>query len=185
MFKHYTHVIFDFDETLATLKIDWKIWQIGIRKIILKYDPEAKLQKTISSDEINSYVKKYGKSIRSELWTFSKEFETTSCLGIVVNNTTIALLKSIKKPTKSYIFSSNSREIITRYLVMLNIIDLFDKIITRDDVKYIKPNPYGFSLIYDGTTPLSNYVMIGDSASDSNFATNANIDYIDVRQVKL
>jgi FMN phosphatase YigB (HAD superfamily) len=183
MLDHYSHIIFDFDETLATLQIDWTGWYEGISKIILKYEPGIELPGIISHTLFNNYVKKYGESIRRELWQFSAEFELSANKGIIPNKKAIQLLRSIPKNKHIYLFSSNSRKIILQSLKYLDIEEKFDKIITRDEVDFIKPDTHGFTLIYDGQTPLSQYIMIGDSSSDSGLARNAGIKYLDVKAI--
>lgn len=180
----YKHVIFDFDETLATLQINWSGWYKGIANIIVKHEPQAELPPVIPHTLFNDYVKKYGEPIREELWQFSADFELKANKGLVPNHKALEFLDSIYRVKKAYLYSSNSRQIIHQSLINLGITDKFIKIITRDEVDFIKPDPHGFSLIYDNQTPLSQYVMIGDSSSDSGLAKNAKIDFIDVRTLE-
>lgn len=62
-------------------------------------------------------------------------------------------------------------------LFKYNLNDKFTKIITRDDVKYLKPNPEGFGKIHDPIMPLEKYLLIGDSYSDEKAAEAAKIDF--------
>jgi phosphoglycolate phosphatase-like HAD superfamily hydrolase len=182
---HYQHIIFDFDETLATLHIDWSGWYGGISEIILKYEPSTDLPQVIPHTLFNAYVKKYGGPIRKELWEFSADFELKANKGLTPNPTALSLLTSIGDDKKVYLYSSNSRRIILESLEKLGITNRFEKIVARDDVDFIKPDPHGFMLIYDGHSPLTQYVMVGDSSSDSGLAKNAKIDFINVSNIQL
>lgn len=61
----------------------------------------------------------------------------------------------------------------------MNIFDKFNKIITANDVFFVKPNPEGFSLINGFEENKSKFLMIGDSNADLNVAKAAGIDFLD------
>ncbi len=81
--------------------------------------------------------------------------------------------------SKRYVWSSNSTKTLERYLKELGISNLFDGVVSRDDVYFIKPDPEGFSLIDDGTS-VGKYLFYGDSQFDKDAARALDVDYVDV-----
>ena len=56
----------------------------------------------------------------------------------------------------------------------------FQKVITRDDVYYIKPEIDGFKLIHTNNNLKNGYLLIGDSIFDKQAADTIGIDFFRV-----
>mgnify|MGYP000097042466 CR=1 FL=1 len=61
-------------------------------------------------------------------------------------------------------------------------IKYFKKVVVREDVKYTKPHPDGFYLIFDkGIYKKRDYLLVGDSDRDPEAAKAAGIDFFLVK----
>jgi HAD superfamily hydrolase (TIGR01549 family) len=175
--KNKTHLIFDFDETIGTLIIDWSGVRNEVKKIIREYESDFDYDfNTRTVTVCNEYVKKYGKEIRDKFRKLTEDYENKYVTGLDVNQEVLDIIKNSSKKIK-YIWSSNSRKIIIRFLTELSIENQFEKIITKDEVDFLKPKPDGFELIYDGVTPKEKYLMIGDSDADQGASIASDIDF--------
>jgi phosphoglycolate phosphatase-like HAD superfamily hydrolase len=182
----YSHVIFDFDDTLAKLLIDWPKWKIEIAKLIQNYQTDFTLERATALNHfvINQYITRYGDTFRSDFIRVSAQAEKDNYHGYRIINEGMNLLEKLHRAEKDlYLLTSNCRLVIDPVLEELSITKHFKKIITTDEVDNLKPTSAPFKLIYEQGRPLSDYLMIGDSSSDSGFAKSAGIDYLDVRDI--
>jgi len=180
-FNQYNHIIFDFDQTLVSLLIDWSSWQEGVAAIIKKYDSGFNEAKVLRSHSIAKFIDKYGKTFRDDYVNFGLNLEQKNYIGYKIINKTMAMLKTMHQQNKKlYLLTSNSAETVLPILKELDITDYFNKIITANDVENVKPSPSPFKLIYAEGNNKEQYLMVGDSISDRGFAENIGIDYLDV-----
>jgi len=178
-----TRLIFDFDDTIGLILIDWNGWRRGVGDIIRSFDPsfDIDLKGGRMGLRQNDFFTTYGKACRDKILAFSEEYELRHATGFRPDPN---ILKVIHDTTdkKMYVWSSNSRKIIERYLGELQIWHRFERIVSKDDVFFIKPHTEGFSLIHDGSH-LNDYVFFGDSDADKGVAKNLGITYIDVKNL--
>lgn len=91
-----------------------------------------------------------------------------------------ALLSRLKREHKKLaLITATDREVIDLVLAHHNLVDLFDLVITADDITEHKPDPEGilFALKTFGVEK-TRAVMLGDSDKDLGAAQNAGIDSI-------
>ena len=180
-FKQYQNIIFDFDETLATIIIDWSPWYEEVANIFRKYQPDFQDANSITMQIVSQFITKYGQPLRDAYLAFSRDFESKTYQGYYKNQPALDLLQTLHQQNKNlYLLTSNTKATILPILSELGIANYFAKIITLDDVTNIKPNPMPFELIYTQGQNKNQYLMIGDSSSDRGFAQNAGITFLDV-----
>lgn len=175
-----THLIFDLDETLAHLILPWNDYMDKIKDILIKTDKtiyENYISRKINLSELqNLYVKKCGDKFKEIFQKNSLDFETHYLKKVKVNQPLINFIAKDKNH-KMFIWSSNTTPVIKRVLEENKIYNKFEKIITRLDVKMIKPFDDGFKKIYDPKIPKNNYLFIGDKKVDLLASQNAGIDF--------
>ncbi len=169
-----THLVFDFDETIAKLILPWDEWFTDVADVIKKEYPLFKGKSYIEVH--NLFVKEYGDGALEVIRKLNEKFEMGKVKGIEQNRELISFIKNNPQYVY-YLWSSNSKKTLTGFLKHLGIESVFQKIISRDNSKYIKPDPYGFSLIVENNTPKSKYLFIGDSAYDRKAAQTIGIDF--------
>ncbi len=179
--KDKSYIIFDFDRTIAKIEVDWDEWKHGVYDLISSFEVNFEPLETVDKT-INKYIKKYGKDLRDRFCEFSRDFELENSQGFIENRGLTDFIKNNSTHTK-YIFTSNSRDLVTKYLKEMGLYENFEKIVTRDDVFYIKPNPEGFDLIYDKRQGKEKYIMIGDRDADRAASESYGIDFLLVTEI--
>lgn len=175
------HLIFDFDGTIARLLIDWSKWHAGIEEIYRRFEPEFEPEHWRMDYVLNAFIEKYGAEIREQLWQFNETFEQEYLTGVQLNGEVIDWIKKQHQEYTLYLLTSNSRKTIEPILKELNIYEVFDQLIFRDDVEYIKPHGSPFTLIPGHQEAhKSEWLMIGDSSSDQGFAEANGMDFFRV-----
>ncbi len=175
-------VIFDFDETISTLHINWTPWFRDMEKLFLSYDGSF----TYSSfpellEKQTTYIKKYGKDIVDKIIEINYRNEKEYYSGQTPNTKIVEFIKNNFKKYDLYVWTSNDTRTIRSAMKELGIEGMFKKVITRNDVFYIKPNPEGFAKME--IKDAGDTLMIGDSFADEKASKAAGIQFINVKEL--
>lgn len=173
-------LIFDFDETIARIVIDWRLWHEGVAEIISRFDTSHVYTPGREHLYVNDSVKKFGKPLRDALWNFNEAYETNRATELDINHRLVEFINNDNKHRK-LLYTSNSKQAVSTYLEQLELAPIFEKKCFRDDVDLIKPEPEGFwKILFDKSVPIENYLMIGDSSSDEGMAKAVGMDFFKV-----
>lgn len=179
------YLIFDFDETIGTLLMDWTDVYGGMLRVIQKYEPTFALPSNqINSEHVNaelenSFIKKFGKPLRLDLVKFHQEFEVSHYTGCQPNPAVVEFIKNAQG-FEVFVWSNNHVDALKLGLKDLNLETAFKRIVTCDMVLFSKPHPEGFSHLSVAGSSLEQYLMIGDSSNDEKAAAAAGIDFLHV-----
>lgn len=184
---HKTHLIFDFDDTIFRLLLPWEKCLIFAEKELRKLDKEL-LEKYYKgeinlNDLQNEYISRFGRLAHELFYKNNLKFETEFLTGVLVNEELKKFLSKSKKHTV-FIWSSNTYEVIEKVLIDHGLLEKFKKIMTRSNLKFLKPHTEAFEEIYDSKTPKDSYLFIGDSSSDEKAAKNSGIDFFKVGPIR-
>jgi len=185
IFYNLKGVVLDLDGTLInSLKVYDEVHKKVLERYGINLDGSLDNFGMPLEEIIYNIIRKYNLSISIE--DLKKEFE-----NIIVNE----YIEKIKfnpgakqilnyfkdKKYKMAIFTSNTRRLTTEILKHLHIDNLFDVIITSDDVKQTKPDPEGYIKIVRGFLLLPNEILaIEDSIYGVIAAKRAGINVIGV-----
>lgn len=177
--KHKTHLIFDFDATLFLMHIPWNEWGEDIRDELLALDVELweHHQFKGGSGFQNKMVGKYGKRGLDLMLRHSSLFEMQHKEKFARNEQLLQEIEEFKDTYHMFIWSSNSRQLVDSVLQQNGMGDWFEKIVSRNEVQFLKPSGEGFAYIHDPQVPKSRYLLIGDSSHDREAALDAGIDF--------
>lgn len=174
-------IIFDLDRTLIELTIDWSGVFTMLHDAIHSLYPHDTLSMPRTSHEFytlySTYAVRGGPKIRGILVDTIEKYEIEHYRGYTPN---LKLLEFIRSHTSQYnyaLWTSNTRGAIVDFLTKEKMNTVFKTIVTLNDVQRAKPNPEGFSIIYDGKSDKNTYVMVGDRSIDHEAARFAGIDY--------
>ncbi len=177
-----THLIFDLDETILELILPWEDWENPIEDELRKIDmyllKEYRERKIGLNQFQNSIIEKHSEA-KKLIIKNNEDFEK-QLKDIRINKELADFIKS-SKLFKLYIWSSNSESTIEKVLKKIEIFQKFQKIVSRNNVTFLKPNPEGFGLIWDKKTPKGKFLFIGDSANDKQVSESIGIDYYQVK----
>ncbi|MFP3317089.1 MAG: HAD family phosphatase [Candidatus Nanopusillus sp.] len=185
VFYNLKGVIIDLDGTLIN---SLKVYDEAHKKILEKYNIklDGSLDNSGMSVEeiIYNIINKYNLNLLIE--DLKKEFENVILNEYVekikFNPGAKQILNYFKdKKYKMALFTSNTRKLTVQILKHLHIDNLFDVVITSDDVKQTKPDPEGYIEIARGFSLLPNEILaIEDSIYGIIAAKRAGINVIGV-----
>ena len=129
---------------------------------------------------VNEMIGKYGQKIRDEICEVNKTYEFENCTGLVQNNELISYIKN-NPQQKHHILTSQNHLLLDKLLSELKMKNIFEEIITRDDVYLIKPDPQGIKMIIQDHD-IPEFIMLGDTSSDeqTTLAVGMDFEYIKI-----
>jgi FMN phosphatase YigB (HAD superfamily) len=179
------NIIFDFDDTLVSLQLDWEnfmqTWPDEVEGKTGIQFPEGQTQMN-HPELVNALVKKYGREILNADRKIYENFEEDSLTNFQVNDRLIEFIKDNTENLNFYIWSSNTRITIETILNQLQIFELFKKIVSRNDVEYVKPDNDGFAQIANkADSDEDTFLFVGnDLYSDKGAATASMIEFFHI-----
>jgi HAD superfamily hydrolase (TIGR01549 family) len=171
------YVIFDFDETLFTLDLPWEKYYPVISEKLHKLDPTYPAESDNTALE-NGVTQKIGKRAAEVRWRYSKQFEKDNLRGVTELSDLTNFIRDNHAKYIFYLWTSNMRETVQPILQKNGLLRYFKQLVTKGDVLLMKPNPEGFTVIFDPQTQTKNeFLMVGDSEHDQQAAKAAGIDW--------
>lgn len=180
--RNISDVIFDFDETLCTLDLDWGKWADQMLEVLKKYNPEH--SNAYSQTELNDATRKLGKEFRTVIVKENAKAEKANYKGYSKNELALELLKQLRKVCRVHLWTSNDLRTVGPILIELGIANYFAASVFSGDVMFLKPDPDGFEKINMMKLPPEKFLFVGDSAADRGACEAVGIQYIDVRDLQ-
>jgi phosphoglycolate phosphatase len=177
----YRAFVFDMDETLLSLDVDWGEAKKAVSEFIkMRYGKE--ISPASFSRLFNSIADKLGKDAFKEASKVMDSYEREGIKNLSINETSMSILKKAKDQGKLVIvYSSNSKSSIRGALKKIGVIDKIDLIVTRDDVSRIKPEPEGMVMIMKKfKLDPEETIFIGNSPGDQGAARSQNVRFVHV-----
>lgn len=179
------HLIFDFDETLFTLRLPWEVYISELTHKLLELDESLQKfthAKTLNDLE-NEAVRRHGERAKKLRIEFSSEFEREFLKGVDEHREYTSFVVENCTKYECYVWTSNVKATIEPILREHNLLTCFKELVTKSDVSFTKPDPEGFYQIFDQKIDKKeDFLMIGDSQNDMHAAANAGIDFFSVKK---
>ncbi len=180
--RGYTRLIFDMDCTITQIQLPWGTFRENVAQQ-LSADTAASFTAAFRDPSIswgsmhNSHVDT-DPDFHAIMAKKSQEFEHQYSDHQPYREL-VDMIKSLPPNISCIIWSSNTRDGLIRILKELGLSERIERIVSRDEVRYIKPNPEGWKLIDNGT-PREKYLFIGDSINDRLVAEAIGIEYFKI-----
>jgi len=176
--KEIELVIFDFDDTILHLDVDWPSVKTEILSLAAEYG--IKIDRTLHLAVIANELSKAG--VKERIDEIFLKYETDcvkdKCYRLFPKMS--SLIKELDSGgIKLAIASGNHTRTITEILSQVDLIGSFDLVCGRDKVKKNKPDPDQLLFIMDKLKiPKEKTIFAGDSLNDEGAAKAAGLRYI-------
>ncbi len=176
--KRLKAVLFDLDETLLTLPIDYEELREELRRLASSFNVECDFRRILEDVEQLSW--KLGKSFRKKCYEIICLHERMAALKPIPMSGAVDTLRKLKeRGLKVGVVSRNSRECIKDALRNLKMMKFVDVIVGREDTHETKPNPepilYALSALGVNSDEA---VYVGDHPYDLRAASAAGTSFI-------
>jgi len=186
--NHTVAVLFDLEDTLVQTpwedhqhvlefrrKTKEKLIELGIPPSVLEGVKRATIMRNKSIEYIEkSLTKADADKIYQEMEKFLKRYELYSARNSKLFPETVPTLEKIKKlGLKLGVVTNTSKEAVNTFFRLHDLKRYFDVVITRENVKKLKPDPEGVLLAVKKLGTKS-FFMVGDLVHDALAAMSAN-----------
>ncbi len=178
MIENKKVLIFDFDETIGTLRVNWKKVKSDIHDLYKKmYNIDY--DSIWISDTLNKVYKRFGKEAKEAANNLIKSHELKNLKEFAFNNKVRDFIVENSNKYIIVVWSGNSSDIVKHALN--EIIGCFKLIIGREEVGLLKPEPEGLDLILKKfDVKREDCLLIGNSHVDEGAARNGGIDFVHI-----
>lgn len=167
-------IVMDFDGTILKLMTDYKEMREKMHSLFLENGVDVNFRPLYPKIEDafgkirNMHGVEKAEELRKSALSLIGEYEVAGLDETkMIPESTDFIKYSHSKGKKLAIFSSNTKICIERGLQKFSLADYFDMIISREDVKELKPSSEGLKRILDNfNTRSEETIMIGDSPHD-------------------
>jgi phosphoglycolate phosphatase len=165
--------IFDFDGTLIELTLDFSYLRKHVERIALKYVPQAFIQGQDGLymlemiDEVEKKLGAPGEAFRQEAYTILRELEVHAAQGKAVYPYTREVLTVLRdRGVKIGVMTRNCAPAVRT--VFPDMDAYVDAMVTREDVRPVKPHPAHVSAVLDllGRVDPLEAILVGDHPTD-------------------
>jgi len=157
--KNFKLIIFDFDNTIGKLDVDWRdlIDTLGIK------------------EPLNDYLDRLDKKDRQKIFKIIEEKEMEKIDNFKPNKDVVSFIKELDDYILA-ILSSNSRKAIKTALKRLGLLEKFDIIFSGEDVEFLKPSSNGILKILEELgIDKNDAIFLGDSYVDMKACNAAGV----------
>jgi phosphoglycolate phosphatase len=175
--------IFDLDGTIADFNLDYKSVRAEVRGFLIKKGVPASILSTNESifemlKKADIFLKNNSKStnafeeVREEVLVIAERYELEAAKDTSLLPGVTETLKTLrKKNLKTALFTINSEKSANYILKRFRIGNLFDVVIPRSSVRYVKPNPEHLETVLKALmiSP-DEAIVVGDGSSDMRCA---------------
>ena len=176
--KPYNYILLDWDGNLArTLQI----WLDSTILVLKRHNFKHSNQEVINGiSDLHIFFTRLGiKNVQELVDEIKLEVEMLLPRVELYPDALYVLETLHSRGKRLALITSSHRHLVVPPLKRFHLTDLFEVIITRDDVKKVKPNPEAINkALKELVAPKDQTVMIGDGATDLGAAQNSGIDSI-------
>lgn len=169
----HNEIIFDFDETIARLVIDWSHFHVYMKELATQYRVE-KEREEMNTDGFSRYmIEKFWEEWKAGIEGVFEKTESTHLSWLKINYALVDFIKNNREKYKFHILSNNMHSTLITALKELELEDYFINIFGRNSVPRPKPFPDGIEKIIElQWGDKSNFVMIWDNPNSDIAAAN-------------
>ena len=176
-------VIFDLDGTLASFNLDYRTVRAEVRSFLVKMGVPSSLLSINESifemlKKTEIFMKNTGKpekalqEIRSQALAIAEKYELEAARITSLLSGVVETLKALKEMNLKIGLCTINGERSTNYILeRFELMQFFDAVITRNKVKYVKPNPEHLEATLKALEKTADKAMVvGDGSTDMKSA---------------
>jgi phosphoglycolate phosphatase len=179
--------VFDLDHTLVHSPLDLAAMALDIRGYIEgACGPLPARQDRYRVGELIDWCAAHAPEIEKPVWAIALDHERRALAGASLDpGAREAIAGARRAGFRTAIWTNNAREITLLALEPFDLAPAFDLIVTRDEMRALKPDPDGWRVLAEhfGIAPAGHGAsyMVGDSWVDGLAATKAGVPFIAYR----
>jgi phosphoglycolate phosphatase len=182
--------VFDLDHTLIQTPLDLAAMAIDMRTLIERtHGPLPTRTERYRVGELIAHCQTRAPALEAAVWEVALDHERRAMeVAALEPGALAAVVGARRSGFATAIWTNNARELAVPALARLGLTDELDLVVTRDDMRALKPDPDGWRVIAEHFGKLANSagnprnaVVVGDSWVDGVAAAKAGVSFIAYR----
>lgn len=182
--------MFDLDHTLIQTPLDLTAMGVDMRTLIEQANgPMPPRNDRYRVGELIAHCQMYAPTLEAAVWEIALDHERRAMeVAALEPGALAAVAGAHRSGFATAIWTNNARELTLPALARLGLADQLDLVVTRDDMRALKPDPDGWRVISEHFGTLAagagnphEAVVVGDSWVDGVAAAKAGVSFIAYR----
>ncbi len=175
--------VFDLDHTIVNSPLDLAAMALDMRAFVERaLGPLPTRPDRYRVFELIDHCQREAPSLEKDLWTIALDHERRAVEGAWLEpGADVAVSGARAAGFKTVVWTNNAREVALLALDRFALTPLFDLVVTRDEVRALKPDPDGWRVIVERLGPASDAIVVGDSWVDGLAAAQAGVPFVAYR----
>lgn len=178
--------VFDLDHTLIRSPLDLAAMAVDMRAALeQRCEPLPDRADRYRVGEIIAYCRQNAPGFESRLWELALDHERRALEDASLEpGAHDAVVGAHRLGFRTVVWTNNAREVTLAALRRFALLDGFELVVTRDEMRRLKPDPDGWRVIRERFTEIQDAVVIGDSWVDGLAAAAAGVPFVAYRPVQ-
>lgn len=175
--------VFDLDHTLVRSSLDLAAMAADMRALI---------ERTLGSlparedrwrvFELIDWSRRHAPDVEPRLWSLATDHERRALGDATLEPGALdAVMGARAAGFATALWTNNAREVTATVLARFGLAPHLDLVVTRDEMRALKPDPDGWRVILERFGPVTDAIMVGDSWVDGRAATEAGVPFVAYR----
>ena len=175
--------VFDLDHTLVRSPLDLAAMALDMRALIeATCGPLPPRAERYRVGELIAYCQAQAVHLLPAAWAVALDHETKALTAAALEpGAREAITGARAAGFRTAVWTNNAREVTATVLERFALLELLDLVVTRDEMRELKPDPDGWRVIAGHFGALDDAVVVGDSWVDGRAAAAASIDFVAYR----
>lgn len=182
--------VFDLDHTLIQTPLDLAAMAVDMRVLIeQRHGPLPARKERYRVGELIAHCQTHAPALEPDVWEVALGHERRAMeVATLEPGALAAVVGARRSGFATAIWTNNARELTLPALARLGLTAELDLVVTRDDMRALKPDPDGWRVISEhfgrqvrGVVDLRDAVVVGDSWVDGVAAAKAGVSFIAYR----
>ncbi len=175
--------VFDLDHTLVATPLDLAAMALDMRAFLERAcGPLPARDERYRVGELIAYCRTQHPATEADLWAIALDHERQAMrLASVEAGAREAIAGARAAGYATAVWTNNARDVAVEALDRFGLLPTLDQIVTRNDMRALKPHPDGWRVIAARFSPVEAAVVVGDSWVDGVAAAAAGVPFVAYR----
>jgi phosphoglycolate phosphatase len=175
--------VFDLDHTLVSTPLDLAAMALDLRAMLeRRCGPLPPRPERYRVGELIHWCQAYAPDVEKPLWEIALDHERRAmAIATLEPGARVAIEGARAAGFATVVWTNNAREITAAALDRFELLEVLDLVVTRDEMRALKPDPDGWRVIAERFGAPRDAVVVGDSWVDGVAAAAAGIPFVAYR----
>jgi phosphoglycolate phosphatase len=175
--------VFDLDHTIVNSALDLSAMALDMRAgLEAKLGPLPPRDERYRVFELIAHARAAAPALETMLWQIALDHERRAVETAWLEPGALEAIVGVRQAGfRTALWTNNAREVTLSALERFGLVPYFDLLVTRDEMRALKPDPDGWRVIRERFGPIADAIVVGDSWVDGCAAAAAGIPFVAYR----